>query len=235
MRINSKLGRLAAITAAAGIVLFGASSAGASPSDGPYTGGNIVDGTLWQSDQAPSVNKAYLETYYNTVGDLQLKQEVRDLVHPLQAGSIGGAVTVKNTGGSVFAADGATELAISDVTVQPGKTYLIQYSAQVDATAAADVSVPVVRPQIMPWLNRNADATFDAAEAVPGAVSANAVLPTVINRHVTMSGSVVYTHPASEPAVALELGAHAYADNGSDAREGDVRVMAATLSATLIG
>jgi hypothetical protein len=238
VRITSKLGRFAAIAATAGIVLFGASSAlagPAAPGDGPYTGANIVDGTLWQSDQAPSVNKAYLETYYNTVGDLQLKQEVRDLLHPLQADTLNAAVTDKNVGGSIFAASAATELGIENVTLKPGKTYLLAYSVQFERTVAAAAGDPVIRVQVSPWLNKNANDTFDAAEAVPGAVSANDELPPVTGRQGTASGSVVYTVPAGDPAVSVQLAGHAYADNASDTGEGQFQFTAATLSATLIG
>lgn len=152
----------------------------------------------------------------------------------VQAWTIPAPVAVKNVGGSVFAASAATPIPATGVTLQPGHTYLITYSAQTEASAPAAPGDPVVRPQVFPWLNENADDTFDSSEVVPGAVSASTVLPPVINRHATMSGSVVYTRPAGSDPVALQLGAHAYADDTSDAREGTFGITAATVQATLI-
>lgn len=153
----------------------------------------------------------------------------------VQANTTSHPVPVKNVGGSVYTAGAVTEIPM-DLALQPGRTYLLTYSAQVQASVAAAAGDPEVRPQIMPWLMKGDDSTFSADEAVPGAVSANAVLPRVLGRHATMSGSVVYTAPVGGGVpVALQLAAHSYADDGSDAREGDFAITTATLAATLIG
>lgn len=62
----------AAATTALLVGVVGAVSADASPGDGPYTGSNIVDGTLWMSDLSPSANTAYLSTYDNTVRSISV-------------------------------------------------------------------------------------------------------------------------------------------------------------------
>lgn len=153
----------------------------------------------------------------------------------VQANTHSSPVPVKNVGGSVYTAGAVTEIPM-DLALAPGRTYLLTYSAQVQASVAAVAGDPDVRPQIMPWLMKGDDSTFSVDEAVPGAVSANTVLPRVLGRHATMSGSVVYKAPVGGGVpVALQLAAHAYADDGSDAREGDFAITTATLAATLIG
>ena len=68
--------------AGAGVValvigVVGMTSADASPGDGPYTGANIVDGTLWMSDLSPAANQAYLNTYDNTVRSISVTSSGR--------------------------------------------------------------------------------------------------------------------------------------------------------------
>ena len=218
IRIIALLAAAAAVPAA----LFGFSAAQAGTATtctGPVPNGSVYwasmnNGIVSYSKLAPDTRAAI------ALGTVQANTHA----HP---------VPVKNVGGSVYTAGAVTEIPM-DLALEPGRTYLLTYSAQVQASVAAVAGDPEVRPQIMPWLMKGDDATFSADEAVPGAVSANTVLPRVLGRHATMSGSVVYMAPAGVP-VALQLAAHAYADDGSDAREGDFAITTATLAATLIG
>jgi len=242
--MNHRTGRIAALFAVIGVLVLGTvTTSQASPGDGPYRGGShFVDGTIWQEDVAPALDKVYKTTYDDTVGIPALKADVRAELAKgtVQADTHPTPVPVKNVGGSVFATDAATVITMENITLQAGRTYLLEYSAQVEASAPAAAGDPEVRPQIMPWANLDEDSTFNAEEAVPGAVSANTVLPRVTGRHATMAGSVVYTAPKryglpEDITVHMQLGAHAYADDGSSAREGDFAITTATLSATLIG
>jgi hypothetical protein len=236
-----KYAHIVAAAAAVPAALFGVTAAQAT-GDGPYRGGSsFVDGTIWQEDVAPALDKVYKTTYNDTVGIPALKADVKAEIAKgtIQADTHPVPVPVKNVGGSVFAADAATVITMEGVALQPGHTYLLEYSAQVEATVPAVAGDPDVRPQIMPWANLDEDSTFNTDEAVPGAVSANTVLPRVTGRHATMAGSVVYTVPMryglpEDIIVHMQLGAHAYADDGSSAREGDFAITTATLSATLI-
>lgn len=216
------MGRIAAVAVTVVAIGFGAVSSATAQSTGtaPVPNGSVYwasmnNGIVSLSKLAPDTRAAIA-------------------LGTVQANTSSSPVPVKNVGGSVYAAGAVTEIPM-DLVMDPGRTYLLTYSAQVEASVAAVAGDPEVRPQIMPWLMKGDDSTFSADEAVPGAVSANTVLPRVLGRHSTMSGSVVYTAPGGGVPVALQLAAHAYADDGSDAREGDFAITAATLAATLIG
>ena len=144
-------------------------------------------------------------------------------------------------GGSIYdpaAGQGATEVAFSDITLQPGQRYRIDYTAQAGwkdgATPVADTQV-----QIVPWLNVDADDVFTKSttaqqnDEILNSVSATAYLPAKANRHITVSGSVTFTNTTGV-AQPLQLGAFGYQDDQGGDASGLVVIQAANLSATLL-
>lgn len=241
---------LATLAAAVAVVAVAATPASAAQTDGPDIIGyqRLVPGTVYITQLAPNAytqmitqqapNSIYWSHLNNNIVSVsKLAPDARAAIElgTTQAGTIPAPVTVKNVGGTVYGPDRATPIPVSGITLQPGCSYLITYSGQVEANTPAAANAPVVRAQIFPWLNTNADDSFDKAEEIKGAISAAAEVPPVADRHATMTGQVRYDVPADAEPVALQLGAHAYADDASQARKGTFAITAATISAELIG
>jgi hypothetical protein len=248
---------------AVGVLGFSAVSADAAPAPDRVSAdavepnsvysASIVDGQIGQVDlYSPLVD--YLRAVPNSsvwwsslndgivsVSKLAADTKAEIAKGTAQAASITAPVVVADIGGSIYdpaAGQGATQIAYSDITLLPGKSYQIDYTAQAGwvpgETPVADTQV-----QIVPWLNVDADDVFKASTAdqqndeIRGAVSATAYMPTPANRHITVSGSVVFTNTTGV-AQPLQLGAFGYQDNAGGDASGRVVIQAATLSATLL-
>lgn len=110
------------------------------------TGAQIQDGSIWQSDMAPAVDKVYKTTYNNTVGDAQLKDDVRTgLQFGKQVGSKDVAPTVITNIGGKFA-ERATNA--GTISVPAGGLYEIRGQYRIERTTAAAADSVAVRPQV---------------------------------------------------------------------------------------
>ncbi len=214
---------------------------------------SIVDGQVGQSDMYNPLVQYLLRVPTNGVfnssinnGVVSLSKLAPDVKASLakgtaQSASLPAPVVVTDIGGSIYdpaAGQGATEVAFSNIVLQPGQRYRIDYTAQAGwksgATPVADTQV-----QLVPWLNVDADDVFKASTAaqqndeILKAVSATAYLPAKANRHITVSGSVTYLNDTGV-AQPLQLGAFGYQDNQGGDASGLVVIQAANLSATLL-
>lgn len=214
---------------------------------------SIVDGQVGQSDlynplveyllRVPNGGVYWASLNDSIVSVSKLAPDTKALIAKgtKQAAQLSGPVTVLDVGGSIYdpaAGQGATPVEFSDITLQPGQRYQIDYTAQASwktgETPVADTQV-----QIVPWLNVDADDVFKASTAdqqndeIRGAVSATSYLPPVANRHTTVAGSAVFTNTTGV-AQPLQLGAFGYQDDQGGAASGKVVIQAATLSVTLL-
>lgn len=214
---------------------------------------SIVDGQVGQSDTyAPFVDflrqtpngSVYWGSLNNGIVSLdKLAADTKAAIAKgtAQSASLSAPVTVTDIGGSIYdpaAGQGATELPFSDITLQPGQKYRIDYSAQA-TWKDGETNVLGTQVQIVPWLNVDADDVFTKSTAsqqndeIRGAVSATSYLPDLTGRHTTVSGSVTFTNTTGV-AQPLQLGAFGYQNNSGGEASGKVVIEAANLSATLL-
>lgn len=139
-------GVLGAAALAAAVVAAPNSVNSASIQDGQVKTADIGTGQVWQSQMAGPVNDVYLKTYNNTVGDPQLKQDVRArlAIGELVATAEIPTTTIQYIGGKF------TERATNagKITLPAGRMYRVDSQYKFDRLTAGTAGDPAVRPQI---------------------------------------------------------------------------------------
>jgi hypothetical protein len=217
MKLNTKTGRIAAVVAVAGVVLFGATtaSAGGSPT--------IPDGSVGQSDMAKPVNDLYLKTQGNSVGKPQLKVDVASELE-LGKGSVIWANTaqrIDEIGGSFV--DDRTLL--GGFHLDPG-TWLITTNATFNRTKTARKGATQTRPQVALRYGR-----VKGGEASAGTIAGVDISPTKGHE---LLGSSVQTVTTTANVTTVWVYGFGENDDNSHFASGQITA-AAQITATRIG
>lgn len=117
----------------------------------------------------------------------------------------------------------------TSITLQPGTYQLTVNGEFLNNTALG--AEDKVYPQLSIWMDRDNDNEFDWS-ADPGlnegSISPNALMPTPVGRHISVSGSTVLTLTA---ATEVQLVAFGYDENQGTAGSGTIRVSRAEIAA----
>lgn len=194
------------------------------------TGADIQDGTIWQSDIAPAVNDVYLKTYNNTVGDPQLKSDVRDKLNDKTARTFSrsavDATEVQNIGGPIDAVGSYNSRWTKiDYFRLPAGEYIFNISGQFNWTGASQpskVGTVFTQPQLSLWFDWDNDDELewqDVDGAREGSISPNAIIPQVNGRSATVNGEITVTLPQE---TVVKLVAFGYNSDGSSLGSHDI-------------
>lgn len=145
-----------------------------------------------------------------------------------------GPTVVAKLGGSINTGQTTLNATLKDLPVG-------DYLFEVDGAFVADTDAeyPEVKtyPQLSLFFDKNDDGrlTYVGADsdANEGSISPNAEMPTVKNRHITVSGSIVQRVNANERNVGLT--AFGYNSDESSKRSGELTLQYATITATPVG
>ncbi|MFS3129422.1 hypothetical protein ACLM5J_13560 [Nocardioides sp. Bht2] len=193
------------------------------------TSKHIANGTISSSDLSSSVRKQLAKT--GKTGPAGARGPAGpagsiSFEHAVMAGT----PVVDNIGGSIK--ERYTDLDTS-ITLQPG-TYQISVDGSFINGTALDADAKVY-PQLSVWIDKNKDGKFDwnaDASLNEGSISPNALIPTVIGRHIQVSGSTVLT--VSAPTT-VQLVAFGYDAAEQSTGAGTIKVNAAEISALKVG
>lgn len=177
--------------------------------DGTLTGADVTDGSIGLADLAPAARGAAAQG----VG-----------VNGTEVATLGNDVVIAKIGGPIN--DNNTNL--NTALTLPAGTYLVTVDGAFESSVdASDASVDVF-PQLSLWLDKNGDNAFRWQDG-EGDISPNTLMPTVKNRHRSVSGTTVITLTAPTKVGLLAFG---YDENQGTARSGEIKVTAATITAT---
>lgn len=140
-----------------------------------------------------------------------------------QTATMANPTTIEHIGGSINADYTPLE---TSLTLQPG-TYVVTVDGSFFNTNG-DFGADVY-PQISLWVERNGDEGFQWQD--DGDISPNALIPSVADRHIAVSGNSVLT-VTEETEIALI--AHGYTSTKGSQGSGDILVDKATLTAAKI-
>jgi hypothetical protein len=177
--------------------------------DGDLTGADIADGSIALADLAPGARGAAPAQGVGVNGT-----RVATLADDVTVAHIGGPINANNT-------DLDTALTL------PAGTYLVTVDGAFERSANSTNPAVDVFPQLSLWLDKDANGAF--AWQTEGDISPNTLLPTVKNRHRSVSGTTVITLTAPTKVGLLAFG---YDSAQGTEGSGDITVTSATITAT---
>ena len=154
-------------------------------------------------------------------------EDGQDGVFNLQAEALGSDVAIANIGGAINERN--TNLGVG-FDLAPGK-YLISVNGAFESTSNASDPAVDVWPQLSLWIDRNHDGAFQW-QASEGDISPNSLMPTVKDRHRSVSGTSVIEVDEETHVGLLAFG---YTSTQGSERSGEIKVVDATITATPIG